>query len=135
MDDLLEKLLNIPNVLLESHGEMVIPDAMSKAHYKDVLRGVWWYRLSDGFLDYSKTAKSHMDDCFVASESPRGWVRGRVGDDNGKVFCFIYVCDFTKGAMPGRVLYDIFKKVKQASGLPIEYFTDEDGYSLLEKRK
>lgn len=135
MKDELLKRLELVEDIGDNRGERVIPDARDISHYKDVLKGIWWYQLATHRLEYSAKAKSHFDVEFTAADRPRGWVRGRVGDDRGKVYAFIYTGDFPTAHLPGYVLSDILRKLQTESGLDIEYFVDEEGYSLVDESR
>lgn len=130
--DLEESLKKVGDIL-SFRGRKIVPGARDIAHYADVLKGIWWYALSSGDMRYSSEAKSHLDDEFAGDVAPfsGSWVRGRVGDDRGKVYAFLYKCDFKARAIPGIVAGDMLRKLRAKSGLPIRYFVDEKGYSLV----
>ena len=131
-DELSGRLAKVPNIL-SVRGRRLIPDARDIAHYGDVLKGIWWYALLTSEMRYSPNALSHMDEEFDGFVSPFSgrWVRGRVGDDRGKIYAFLYKCDFKSAVIPGRVAGDMLQKLRERSGLDIGYFVDEKGYSLV----
>ncbi|MBU2101794.1 MAG: hypothetical protein KKF80_00210 [Candidatus Omnitrophica bacterium] len=123
---------DMPNVL-KKKGKIVVPEAMSITHCeKGALKGIWWFYLVDGSLEYSTAAISHADaDVFTAAKSgSRGWVRGRVGQARGEFFITIWTCDFVLKVLPGRLLGDMCRKVQSASGFDITYVVDEVGRDL-----
>ena len=132
LDDLFGLLAKVPNIL-SGRGRRLIPDARDIAHYGDVLKGIWWYALPTREMRYSSKALSHMDEEFDGVVSPfsKQWVRGRVGDDRGKLYAFLYKCDFKSSVIPGKVAGDMLQKLRERSGLKIGYFVDEKGYSLV----
>ena len=122
----------ISNVL-KKKGPIVVPEAMNITHSeKGALKGIWWFYLIEGRLEYSTEAFSHADaDFFTAAQSgSRGWVRGRVGKSGSKVFITIWTCDFSDKLFPGRLLGDMCRKVQAASGLDITHIVDEVGRDL-----
>jgi len=123
---------HVPNVL-KKKGPVVVPEAMSITHSEEgALKGIWWFCLADGSLEYSTTAFSHADaDVFTAAESgSRGWVRGRVGQAQGEFFITIWTCDFADRVLSGSLLGDLCRKVQSASGLDIAHVVDEVGRDL-----
>ncbi|OQA50835.1 MAG: hypothetical protein BWY44_01455 [Candidatus Omnitrophica bacterium ADurb.Bin292] len=131
-DSLFLELTKVRNII-SFRGRKLVPDARDIAHYGDVLKGIWWYELPSGEMRYSSKSLSHLDDEFAGVVTPFSgqWVRGRVGDDRGKVYAFLYKCDFKARAIPGAVAGDMLRKLRVKSGLPIRYFVDEKGYSLV----
>lgn len=131
-DELCGRLAKVSNIL-SVRGRRLIPDARDIAHYGDVLKGIWWYALPTREMRYSSTALSHMDEEFDGVVLPfsKQWVRGRVGDDRGKLYAFLYKCDFKSSVIPGPVAGDMLQKLRERSGLKIGYFVDEKGYSLV----
>lgn len=131
-DSLFLKLAKVRNII-SFRGRKLVPDARDIAHYGDVLKGIWWYELPSGDMRYSSKSLSHLDDEFSEAVTPFSgqWVRGRVGDDRGKVYAFLYKCDFKARAIPGTVAGDMLRKLRVKSGLAIRYFVDEKGYSLV----
>ena len=131
VDELSGRLAKVPNIL-SVRGQRLIPDARDIAHYGDVLKGIWWYQLTTGTMRYSTKSLSHLDDEFAETVEPfsRQWVRGRVGDDRGMIYAFLYRCDFKSRVIPGSIAVDMLRKLSQRSSLRIRYFVDEKGYSL-----
>jgi hypothetical protein len=129
--DMVQRLKEIRNIL-SFRGRKLVPEARDISHYADVLKGIWWYELPTGDMMYSAESKSHLDEAFAETVSPFSgrWVRGRVGDDRGKVYAFLYKCDFKARVIPGAVAGEMFRRLREKSGLPIRYFVDEYGYSL-----
>lgn len=133
IDQLVKRISEVPNVLT-FRGKRIIPDAMGLTHTEaGVLKGIWWFNLADGKLEYSTKAISHMDpDAFTAAASgSRGWVRGRVGLWKGKCFITIWTCDFPNKVLPGRLIGHFYQKIKAASGFGISCIVDEVGRDLL----
>ena len=128
---------HVPNVS-KKKGAVVVPESMSITHCEEgALKGIWWFCLAEGSLEYSTTAISHADaDVFTAAESgSRGWVRGRVGQAQGKFFITIWTCDFVLKSLPGSLLGDMCRKVQSASGLDITYVVDEVGRDLTGQKR
>lgn len=129
--EILEKISKTYN-LLEFLGKTVVPDAMITVHRKEGLKGIWWYRPSDGKLEYSEKARSHFDDEFnLADPESRDLVRGRVGMFKGKPYLFIYTHDFSDERVPGSLVADLVTKLERSSGLELDVVVDEEGRDLV----
>lgn len=135
-ETILNKIQELSTLVVKD-GEKVIPNAMQISHNKDVLRGIFWYRLVDGQMVYSSSATSHFDEQFedIIAGNMKGWIRGRVGYADGIYFAFVYVCDLPNESISGRIVADVYRKVLSNSRLDIQYITDEEGYNLIENVK
>jgi len=152
MDELISHLLKLTNVLEARGGQIVFPNAIVATHSalpgEPEHLGVWWYHLPSKRMVYSKDAETHLDSEFrdsvpelYAARIPNkvlanraGWISGRLGYDNAKnVFAFVYLQELN-GHLPGSVAADILQQLRRKSGHSILNLTDEDGYSLAERR-
>ena len=97
--------------------------------------GIWWYRLSDGKLEYSAEAVTHLDHKrFTAPNSSwRGWARGFAFMNNGKRSIFVYMQDSEmKNVLDqGRCIADIKNKISKKISFAIGDVIDENGRSLV----
>ena len=129
---LLEELAKISNVR-EHRGEKLFKDAMDLAHNEKARAAIWWYRLSDGKLEYSETAVTHQDPkAFSAASGCLGWVRGRVLKQDDKAYIVIYTEPWPAKEVPGSTVVDIFNKITGKASIAIDGIVDEDGFDLLE---
>jgi hypothetical protein len=127
----IEKIKNHPDVL-KLVSEVAVPDAMQTAHYKDALRGVWWYHPATKKMLFSTKASSHMaPGHFPEVNNFDSWKRGRVFKDDGRYYIMMYSDDFPHGRVPGSVVDDVYQQITRVFNEPISDFVDQEGYSLL----
>ena len=127
LNELLEKLIKISNIK-EGKRKRLFKDAMSLAHYKDTLVGIWWYLPTSGKLEYSEEATTHQDyDRFTMLPDSRGWVRGRVFKDKGKGYIVAYLEDWLANKIPGKAIADIAEKISKKATISIAGIVDEEG--------
>ena len=93
--------------------------------------GIWWYRISDGKLEYSEEATTHLDyKRFTPPNSGwQGWARGMAFMNDGKRSIFIYMQDpvMRNAVDPDKHIADIKNKISEKIGFPISSIVDEDG--------
>lgn len=133
MRELIDKIKGVGD-LTEKYGEQVIARAGIKAHYGNVV-GVFWYDLLSGGLDYiagGVTAHNAFKN-YKDYVNKNGMVRGRLIEDVGKVYIFLYTGDFENHRVSGAVVNDIFYKVSNETDKVINYVVDELGRDLVER--
>lgn len=132
LKEIIEKLKVAGNTVPKITEVVAVPDAIGTVHRKDGKHSIWWYRIPDGKLEYSETARSHFDDDFdLADPESRKLVRGRIGIlPDGRYFVLVYVGDFS-GVLMGNVLADLLVKLERVSGLELDVVVDEEGHDLL----
>jgi len=94
--------------------------------------GIWWYRISDGKLEYSEAAATHLDykRFTLLNGGWRGLARGLVFMKDGKRSIFIYMQDpvMRNAVDPDKHITDIKNKISKKIGFPISGIVDEDGH-------
>ena len=152
---LLERLTQKEDMATRSGGIIVRMCALSchskhAKYYGTVLRGIYWYCVPHQKLLWSTTATAHIENGFTSLDPDlfrifqkddytkldayrAGWISGRVGENGGRVFAYVYRAFFERLGLrhPGFVGADLIRKLEATSGFEIGYFLDEDGHDLI----
>ena len=116
--------------IVPSREKRAIPDAMTLVYRVETRCGIWWYDPASAEFRFSASARSHYN--FDGMPTPPvGWVRGAVFEKEGAYYLLVYACDFITSPLSGKILNDIYQKIRVACAKEISGIVTEEGFSLL----
>jgi len=127
----------ILKINLQEDRVKVLKDPPYVTAHNANLRAVWYFNILNKKLDYSTTAKSHQDsDKFKEPlNHEKGWIRGRVFEDDGKYYIFVYLEDWLHWPITRNTINSIYTQIQKVCDYDISDVLDADGYSLTENKK
>jgi hypothetical protein len=155
----IEKLKN-KKLLFKTAGGPVVTSAAWRTHRVDgACLGVYWYHVGSGRILWSNEHGAyHIDPDFlkrdcelfrlinkpvsqkktreVMDAHPKeaayreGWISGRIGRHDGKVYAFIYRNKIYAGKLTGASGAALISRLIEISGIKIKYLLDDEGYDL-----
>lgn len=105
------------------------------AHNMDNVIAIWWYRVSDGFLEIQKNVTTHADKKFdLLKTETADLEKGRLLKYKGDNILMIYSTGFRKTSLSEDQLEDLVKKMSKECGCHICCVINDKGENLYEKK-
>ena len=115
----------------------LLPDAFNLSQEPENVVGIWWYCIRTGELEYSETAKGHLDPSFKLREFAKkdlSIIRGRLINIMGILYLVIFSnAAFVK--VPQMVVSDLKNKINSVASRKIDCIVDDDGNDLYERKE
>lgn len=111
--------------------ELLLKDAFNISQNKQNVIGIWWYDIRTKELQYSETARGHLDNQFTLNQlakNDKNIVRGRLVRVNNKNYLIIFnkISPFNT--------YTLRSKIEDESRKLVDFVVDDEGYSLQESK-
>jgi hypothetical protein len=120
-------------IKLMQYRRTILKDAFTLAHQPGNKIGVWWYRASNGELEYSTEAQGHLDQRFSLRQQAgkdKTILRGRLFAINNKIWLIVYSSPYSRGHLPVKVLNDLRTKVEAVSCRRADFIVNEKGETI-----
>jgi putative acetyltransferase len=129
-NDISKHVDSLPKIGRQDREGALPTDLSYQMHYVDsVTKSVFWYNVFTHELDISKEIADHgnFDKYEYYRHSRTGWVRGRVGELDGKQFVMIYDDDFPRAGVPSEWVEEMLGVLNSKTGGALNLVVDQHG--------